>query len=157
MRGTAIRKLAVVAVLAGLLGGLVTTSATAGTYGGKYRDRGQLLKATNASRQYRHLRRLDLQSELSQLARKHSKRMADARTLFHTKSPVSYYLRGRSWSSWGENVGYTSGSVRDVHKEFMRSPTHRSNILRSAFRRVAIGTFRGDDGILYVTVFFYTP
>jgi uncharacterized protein YkwD len=156
MRSTAIRKLAVVAVLAGLLGGLVTTSASAGTYGGKYRDRGQLLKATNASRQYRHLRRLDLQSELSQLARKHSKRMADARDIFHTASPVSYYLRGRSWSWWGENVGVAS-NARDVHKAFMHSPTHRSNILSRTFRRVAIGTFRGDDGRLYVTVFFYTP
>ena len=157
MRGTAIRKLAVVAVLAGLLGGLVTTSASAGTYGGKYRDRGQLLKATNASREYRHLRRLDLQAELSRLARKHSKRMAEAGVLFHTKNPSSYYLRGRRWSSWGENVGFTSGNARDVHKEFMHSPTHRSNILRSTFRRVAIGTFRDDDGLLYVTVFFYSP
>ena len=157
MRGTTIRKLAVVAVLAGLLGGLVTTSASAGTYGGKYRDRGQLLKATNASRQYRDLRRLDLQAELSVLARKHSKRMADAGYIFHTKSPSSYYLRGRSWSWWGENVGVTSGSVRDVHKAFMHSEGHRRNVLNRAFRKVAIGTFRDDDGMLYVTVFFYRP
>ncbi|HSL12171.1 MAG TPA: CAP domain-containing protein [Actinomycetota bacterium] len=156
MRGTTIRKLAVVVVLAGLLGGLFATSATAGTYGGRFRERGQLLKVTNASRVYRDLRRVDLQQELSDLARKHSKRMAEAGYIFHTKSPVSYYLRGRSWSWWGENVGVTSGSVRDVHKAFMRSDGHRRNILNRAFRKVAIGTYR-SDGLLYVTEFFYRP
>jgi len=156
MRGTTLRKLAVVAVLAGLLGGLMATTANAGTYGGKYRDRGQLLKATNGSRQYRHIKRVDLQTQLSELARKHSKRMAEARDIFHTSNPVSYYLRGRSWSRWGENVGVTSGTVRDVHKAFMHSPGHRANILNRSFRRVAIGAVR-RDGLLYVTVFFYSP
>jgi len=156
MRGTTLRKLAVVAVLAGLLGGLMATTANAGTYGGKYRDRGQLLKATNGSRLYRHIKRVDLQTQLSELARKHSKRMAAARDIFHTSNPVSYYLRGRSWSRWGENVGVTSGTVRDVHKAFMHSPGHRANILNRSFRRVAIGAVR-RDGLLYVTVFFYSP
>ena len=156
MRGTTCRKLAVVAVLAGLLGGLFATSATAGTYGGRYRDRGQLLKATNAARIYRDLRRVDLQKQLSDLARKHSKRMAEAGEIFHTSNPVSYYLRGRSWSWWGENVGVTSGTVRDVHKAFMHSEGHRRNVLNRAFRKVAIGTYR-TNGMLYVTVFFYRP
>jgi uncharacterized protein YkwD len=156
MRGTTLRKLAVVAVLAGLLGGLLAPTASAGTYGGKYRDRGQLLKATNGSRVYHRVKRVDLQKRLSELARKHSKRMAAAENLFHTSNPVSYYLRGRSWSRWGENVGMTSGTVRDVHKAFMHSPGHRANVLNGAFRKVAIGTVR-RDGLLYVTVFFYTP
>jgi uncharacterized protein YkwD len=156
MRGTTLRKLAVVAVLAGLLGGTMATSAQAGTTGRRDRERQELLQATNASRTYRDLRRVDLQSRLSQLARKHSKRMADAGTIFHTGNPAGYYLKGRSWTWWGENVGMTSGTVRDVHKAFMHSDGHRANILNRVFRKVAIGTVR-RDGILYVTVFFYSP
>ena len=156
MSGTTLRKLAVVAVLAGLLGGLFATNAVAGTHGGRNRDRGQLLKATNASRHYREIRRLDLQKELSELARRHSRKMAAAGEIFHTQNPVSYYLRGRSWSWWGENVGVTDGTVRDVHKAFMHSEGHRANVLNRSFRKVAIGAVR-RDGYLYVTVFFYRP
>jgi uncharacterized protein YkwD len=156
MRGTTIRRLAVVAVLVGLLGGLMVSAAQAGADGAKDRDRGQLLKFTNGSRVYRDIRRLDLQKHLSDLARKHSKRMAEAGEIFHTSNAVGYYLRGRSWSWWGENVGVTSGTVRDVHKAFMHSSGHRANILNRAFKKVAIGAVR-RDGLLYVTVFFYRP
>lgn len=156
MRGTTLRKLAVVAVLAGLMAGLMAPAAHAGAYGGRYRDRGQLLKATNTSRVYRDIRRVDLHKKLSELARRHSVRMSKAGTIFHTKDPVSYYLRGRSWSRWGENVGMTWRDVREVHKAFMHSTSHRTNILNRSFKRVAIGTAR-RDGVLYVTVFFYTP
>jgi uncharacterized protein YkwD len=37
----------------------------------------------------------------------------------------------------------------------MQSPDHRSNILNTCFRHVAIGTVRDDAGALWVTVFFY--
>ena len=156
MRGTTIRKLAVVVVLAGLLGGVMASTALAGAAGGRDREGRELLRATNASRTYRDLRRVDLQGKLSELARRHSLRMAQAGTIFHTGNPVGYYLAGRSWSWWGENVGMTSGTVRDVHKAFMHSDGHRANILNRTFRKVAIGAVR-RDGILYVTVFFYTP
>ncbi len=155
-RGATIRNLAVSAVLVGLLVGLVAPSAQAGTYGGKYRDRGQMLKATNASRQYRDLKRVDLNHNMSRLARKHSAKMARVGSLFHTSNPSKFYLRGTRWSWWGENVGVTSGSVRDVQKAFMHSAGHRANILNRSFRRVAIGAVR-VDGLLWVTVFFYAP
>jgi uncharacterized protein YkwD len=80
--------------------------------------------------------------------------MAREGDLFHTQNPASYYLEGMSWSTWGENVGVTSGTVRDVHKAFMASPSHRSNVLGRGFRHIAIGAVR-VDGTLWVTVFFY--
>jgi uncharacterized protein YkwD len=65
------------------------------------------------------------------------------------------YLKGIDWSTWGENVGITTGSVSDLQQAFMQSPGHRANILNQGFRRVALGTYRDDDGYLWVTVFFY--
>jgi uncharacterized protein YkwD len=65
------------------------------------------------------------------------------------------YLKGIDWSTWGENVGITTGSVSDLQQAFMQSPGHRANILNQRFRRVALGTYRDDDGYLWVTVFFY--
>jgi uncharacterized protein YkwD len=155
MRGNTFRRVAVVAVLAGLLGGTMTT-AHAGTNDGA-RDRHKLLKVTNGSRNNHGLRRVDLQEKLSELARQHSARMARAGTIFHTNNPVRYYLKGRSWSWWGENVGMSHSGVWDVHKAFMRSAPHRANVLNRAFTRVAIGTARSDGGALYVTVFFDRP
>ena len=37
----------------------------------------------------------------------------------------------------------------------MQSPSHRSNILNRGFHRVAVGTYRDANGLLWVTVFFY--
>ena len=139
-----------VAILAILLIGTLASTATAGNY----RERWLMKRETNETRLYHHVRRLDLHERLSDLARKHSLKMAHTGDLFHTANPSSYYLRGIRWSTWGENVGVTGGTVRDLQKAFMHSPPHRANILNRGFRHVAIGAVR-VDGALWVTVFFY--
>jgi uncharacterized protein YkwD len=46
------------------------------------------------------------------------------------------------------------GTVQRVHKMFMRSAGHRSNVLRGGFSKVGIGVLpRG--GRVWVTVMFY--
>lgn len=117
-------------------------------------SRWPMKRETNESRIGNGIRRVDLHERLSDLARRHSIRMARRGALFHTHDPASYYLRGVRWSTWGENVGYTTGSVARLQRLFMRSPGHRSNILNGRFRHAAIGTVR-RDGVLWVTVFFY--
>jgi uncharacterized protein YkwD len=117
-------------------------------------DRRELLAATNADRIDRGLPRLRLNTRLSKLAQRHSRQMARADRLFHTSDPDRYYLRGLRWWAWGENVGYVSGSARDLQRLFMRSRPHRDNILTRRFDRVAIGAIR-RDGVLWATVFFY--
>jgi uncharacterized protein YkwD len=118
------------------------------------RARWPMKQKTNQSRVRHDIRRVDLRASMSERARRHSVRMARRGELFHTPNPPAYYLRGVRWSVWGENVGYTSGSVDGLQRMFMRSPPHRSNILNGRFRHVAIGTHR-RDGTLWVTVFFY--
>lgn len=152
---TKIGKIALVTALAATLLGVVPGGAAqAGSFDGRYRDRWEMLRATNGSRFNHELRRVDLQQKLSDLARKHSLAMAKAGDLFHVADPTRYYLKGIKWHYWGENVGVTGGNVTDLERAFMASTDHRHNILNRSFRHVAIGAVR-SDGMLWITVFFY--
>lgn len=117
--------------------------------------RARMYQATNTSRVNFGVRKVDIHYTMSKLARKHSIAMANKGYIFHTANPSSFYLKGVRWSTWGENVGVTGGSVKDLQTAFMQSPGHRANILNSRFRRVAVGTYRDDAGLLWVTILFY--
>ncbi len=115
--------------------------------------RTQMFKATNESRSTHAKHRLQINMKMSNKARMHSVAMAKAGALFHT-SDVSVYLRGVKWSSWGENIGMTTGDVATLEDAFMHSKDHRKNILNGTFDHVAVGAIR-RSGVLWVTVFFY--
>jgi uncharacterized protein YkwD len=149
---TKIGRIALVATVAAVLVGAFTLPGSANT--GRYRDRWQMLRATNGSRFHHELRRVDLSKKLSRIAKHHSAKMADRNTLFHTSNPGSVYLKGVRWHYWGENVGVTGGDVGDLETAFMKSAPHRWNILNRSYDHVAIGTVR-DHGTLWVTVFFW--
>lgn len=147
--------------MSALMTGL-TALAPAPAAAGTRSPRARMYRATNTSRVLNEVRRVDMHWQISKLARKHSIKMANTPDgsggfgkLFHTKDPAGYYLKGTTWSTWGENVGVTGGSVADLHQAFMDSPVHRANIVNQRFRRVALGTYRDEDGLLWVTVFFY--
>lgn len=140
--------------LAALVVALGLVLATGGGAGATIHDRRDMQQATNASRDRYGVRDVRLNREMSALAREHSLRMARRGSLFHTTDPAGTYLRGVSWRAWGENVGVTPGTVRDLQRAFMASSPHRHNIVNGTFRRVAIGAVR-VDGMLWVTVFFY--
>ncbi|MEX0983454.1 MAG: CAP domain-containing protein [Actinomycetota bacterium] len=124
----------------------------AGPSGDRRRER--MYRATNVSRTNHEVRKVDLIARISDLARRHSLKMARNSDLFHTKDPAATYLEGVRWHTWGENVGVTGGSVADLQAAFMRSSGHRANILNPAFDNVAVGAVR-RDGILWVTVVFW--
>ena len=144
-------RIALVAALVTAITALVPSPATA-TF---TNPRSRMYRATNYTRLNHEVRRVDLHDRLSLLARKHSIAMAKKGTLWHVANPSAYYLKGIRWSTWGENVGVTGGTVWDVQRAFMGSPPHRANILNNRFRRVAVGTYRDASGLLWVTIFFY--
>lgn len=117
--------------------------------------RARMYQATNNSRLDNSVRKVDIHYTMSKLARRHSIAMANKGSIFHTSNPSSFYLKGVNWSTWGENVGVTGGTIAGIQAAFMNSPAHRTNILNRGFRRVALGTYRDDNGYLWVTVFFY--
>jgi uncharacterized protein YkwD len=152
MRSTVIRMMLIAALAGSVLGGL-PTGAHGATSTSLY-PRHRMLLATNASRSNHGLHRVWINRDMSALARKHSLAMANANSLFHTSDPSRYYLKGINWHYWGENVGVTGGTVRDLEAAFMASSPHRANILHTSFQHVAIGAVR-VNGALWVTVFFY--
>jgi uncharacterized protein YkwD len=117
--------------------------------------RARMYRATNGSRLNNSVRKVYIHYTMSALARRHSVAMANQGKIFHTSNPSSFYLRGVRWSTWGENVGVTGGTIAGLQNAFMGSSGHRANILNRGFRRVAVGTYRDADGLLWVTVFFY--
>jgi uncharacterized protein YkwD len=116
--------------------------------------RGQMLDLTNQSRRSHGEHVLRLDHRVSHKVKRHSRRMASHEALFHTAN-VSRYLRGRAYSWWGENVGYTYESdLGTLQRAFMNSPSHRRNVLNGAYDRVGIGVER-RDGRVWVTLVFY--
>ncbi|MDQ3990911.1 MAG: CAP domain-containing protein, partial [Actinomycetota bacterium] len=81
----------------------------------------------NDARRDRGLVTLRLNTRLSDVARRHSRKMADDGRLSH-RNPLSAGLDGMKWSSLAENVGYGS-TVSVVFRAFMDSRPHRRNIL----------------------------
>ena len=146
---TAATRIALVAILALGIAAVISAPAGAST------TRTNMFRATNQSRTNHAVKKVDIHVRISKLVRRHSVAMAKKNTLYHTRNPARKYLDGIAWSTWGENVGVTGGTVASLERAFMDSPPHRGNILNERFRRVAIGTYRDADGLLWVTVLFY--
>jgi uncharacterized protein YkwD len=108
-----------------------------------------LAKKTNKARAKAGLAKLNLDPELSFIARRNSRRMAKKGKLVHTAN-----LGGKvtQWKLLGENVGY-GVSVSQLHTMFMSSPTHKDNILTGSFRHVGVGLVKKGE-YLWVTVVF---
>jgi uncharacterized protein YkwD len=95
---------------------------------------------------------LRLNARLSLVAQRHSARMAKGNRLHHNPNLVKD-VGNMPWKILGENVG-VGATVDTLHKAFMNSPSHRSNILKRPYRLVGIGVvFSG--GRTWVTVVFY--
>lgn len=138
-------------VLASAVGAVVILAAFAPSAQAENR-RHQMLRLINEERQERGVGRVGLDRELSAYAREHSFDMEREDELFHSQN-LSRFLP-RSWSTWGENVG-VGVSIRGLHRAFMRSDSHRVNVLSRVFDRVGIGVARTDDGIVWITIVFY--
>jgi uncharacterized protein YkwD len=95
---------------------------------------------------------LRLNTRLSGVAQRHSARMAKSNRLRHNPNLVRD-VGDMPWKILGENVGVGS-TVNTLHKAFMNSPSHRSNILRGSYRLVGIGIVVAR-GRTWVTVVFY--
>ncbi len=148
---TALTKIALAATFLTAFSALAPSLAHAATL----TPRARMYQATNGSRLNNGVHKAYIHYTMSKLARQHSIAMANKGYIFHTSNPSSFYLKGVRWSTWGENVGVTGGTIGGLENAFMKSPDHRANILNRSFHRVALGTYRDANGYLWVTVFFY--
>jgi uncharacterized protein YkwD len=108
-------------------------------------------KKMNYARSQKGLRKMNLDKQMSRVARLHSKKMADHNYIYHsTITELTTKITREKLLS--ENVG-RGGDVSGIHRAFMNSSGHRDNILRSNWRHVGVGTVT-SRGVLYVTVVF---
>lgn len=139
----------VVLVVCALLWSLWPVAASAAT---DTTAESRLVSLIADARQQRGLPALRVSAELTAVARRHSARMAD-RGEVHHNDDLGGEVSG--WRRIGENVG--RGPDADaVHDAFMRSSSHRRNILDPGFREVGVGVERRGDTV-WVTEVFRQP
>jgi len=111
----------------------------------------------NAARVAEGLKPLATDAALDKVARAHSDRMKDQRTVGHDVGGGDLADRlhdaGVTLRSQGENVA-GAGSLTRAHRALWLSPSHRTNILDARFTRAGIGVTKGDDERVYVTQVF---
>ena len=90
--------------------------------------------------------------DLVDVARRHAEEMARQDRLFHNPRLATDV---KDWDSVGENVG-KGATVAEIHRAFMESSTHRSEILSRRFTQVGVGVVE-RDGVIWVAQVFRQP
>lgn len=106
----------------------------------------------NVERAKRGLGALEVRSDIVNVARRHSERMASDSRLYHNPN-FSTQITG--WQRVAENVGY-GPRVQTIHDALMNSEGHRRNILDATVTQVGIGVVV-RDGRVWVTQNFRRP
>lgn len=149
------KRIAALLLISSLMAMLLPSQAAAATNGSTCWDskaaERSFTKKMNLVRGVAGVGKVRLDPELSKVARVHTREMIRANELHHTSSK-ELSRRVTNWVTLGENVG-VGGTVTSLHEAFMASPTHRDNILHSAYNHVGVGT-RKANGRLWVTVVF---
>jgi uncharacterized protein YkwD len=111
-------------------------------------------RLTNLDRREHDRQALALADVVSRYATRHSRRMAELGSIFHShEGQLRGALDGTGWVVAGENVG-VGPSLEDLEDAFMASAPHRENILNPGYEQVAVGIVE-SDGVLWITVIFY--
>lgn len=120
--------------------------------------RKSLLNEINKSRVLHGLTRVQMDSELNNLAQAHSEDMAKNRYFSHnnlqSQSPEGRRIAAGIKTPVAENIA-KDVSIKFAHEGLMRSATHRGNILEKDWTRVGLGITK-KNGYFYVTQEFST-
>ncbi|MDX1467820.1 MAG: CAP domain-containing protein [Acidimicrobiia bacterium] len=114
----------------------------------------QFVAEINGSRAANGLPPLAVDGKLASYADTHTARMIAEGEIFHSTGSQLASAGSPGWTKLGENVG-RGGTPSSLHHDaFMKSPTHRANILDPDFNYVGVGTAFDNDDVMYVTVVF---
>lgn len=117
----------------------------------------------NEQRRRSGLNELEWDGELARLARDYSRKMAREDFFDHhdpegaTVVERARNARVKNWSKIGENLFFCEGAdefSRLAVRGWMKSPTHKENILDRDWNRSGIGVFAAPDNRIYVTQVF---
>jgi uncharacterized protein YkwD len=138
------------------------TSAAGGPISQATETERRAFEATNQMRARNGFSPLSWDSDLCQMARAHSEKMAHSGFFGH-QTPEGLRLKDRARAAGirfhviGENIAYNQG-VEDpgtfAVQRWMISSGHRANILSREFHSSGIGSFIARDGKVYLTQIF---
>ena len=125
------------------------------------RGESDVFELVNRERSRARLSRLEWDDRLAQVARNYSRRMAREGFFDHYdpngKTVLDRAARLKNWSSIGENLFvcdeqpyFATTAVRG----WMRSATHRMNMLDRNWTATGIGIATGRDGSIFITQVF---
>ena len=115
----------------------------------------KLLKVINEARTARGLRALRIDPRLTRAAKAHTRDMLRRDYFDHGRFARRMAKHDVAGPVIAENIAWTPGSrppVRWVVRMWLKSPVHRSNLLRPGFRRVGVGALAGRWGARRVTM-----
>jgi uncharacterized protein YkwD len=132
-------------------------------------DEQTLVDLLNKARAREKLPALEVSPLLTKIARAHSANMAKQGKMAHMLDGKGVAQRaddaGYDYRKIGENVAYTEDGTdedgkpdrvppADVHRDWMKSKSHRKNILEPKYREVGLGIARTPKGKAYYTQVF---
>lgn len=126
---------------------------------------GVLISSTNQSRSALVMSELKENPLLTQAAQLKANDMAEKSYFAHNtpdgKEPWYFFqLAGYQYDAAGENLAVNFVDSNDVHEAWMKSPTHRANILQPKFTEVGIATAKGQykgRNVIFVAQYFGKP
>jgi hypothetical protein len=137
------RVLAVLLTLVVVFGFAVPASADAVS------DEERFVELINDLRASQGLGGLEMDTELTQLARSWTTSLSNTGQLSH--SPDLAVGLTQSWSKLGENVGVSpEGEITRLFEAFINSPSHYSNLVDPAYDSIGVGVVY-RDGRLWTT------
>lgn len=117
-----------------------------------------VFQAVNAERIAHHERALIPDKTLVDAAESKARDMVEYGYFAHYSPKVG--LTRNSWwfpkgmpRELGENLAYQFSSVEDLEKAWMKSESHKNNLLYKGFTKTGIGIAHGKDGIYVVQLF----
>ncbi len=129
------------------------------------RSEREVFELVNRERSRARLQNLIWVDRLADLARDYSRQMAREGFFDHydrkgrTVTDRALSARIRNWSSIGENLFFCEPHdyfANTAVKGWMRSRTHRTNILDRDWTETGIGVATGRDGSIFITQVFTT-
>lgn len=117
----------------------------------------------NQERKKYRLDSLDWDSDLADLARSYSKKMAKENFFSHYErdgrmvADRARAMKITGWKRIGENLFMSENYEKIAQlavKEWMRSPSHRQNILDGRYNETGIGIAKSKNGTIYITQVF---
>lgn len=125
-------------------------------------DEYRIFDLINNERAKKRLGQLDWNDRLADMARSYSRQMAKENFFSHydrdgkTVADRAKNIRV-NWQKIGENLFYCTGLAEFTDfavRGWMKSPSHRKNVLDPKWTASGIGVYEGRDGRVYVTQVF---